>query len=110
MGIPTRLKEERERLGFTQAGLAERIGSTKRSVINWEGGDASPSAEAIGSMAAHGADVLYILTGQRSKPVESTLTPRQRAVLENYNACNEDGKRNVEGTLALLTQPQLKKA
>lgn len=63
MAIAERFKEERTRLGLSQAALAEKIGATKRSVINWEGGAASPSADAVARFAATGADVLYILTG-----------------------------------------------
>lgn len=109
MGIPARLKEERERLLLTQTGLAERIGSTKRSIINWEGGAASPSAEAIASMAALDADVLYILTGQRSKPLESTLTPRQKALLDNYSHTDAEGQRAIEQVALLAAKQGMKK-
>ncbi len=30
-------------------------------------------------------------------------------LLNNYNACGEDGKRNVEGTLPLLTHRRVKR-
>lgn len=67
MGIAERLQEERKRLGLTQEVLAKQISSTKRSVINWEGGTASPSGEVLSRYAQAGADVLYVLTGSRVK-------------------------------------------
>lgn len=66
MGISERLQEERKDLGLTQEAMAGKLGATKRSVINWEGGAALPGAEVLAGYAAAGADVLYILTGQRS--------------------------------------------
>lgn len=66
MGISNRLQEERKRLGLTQQALAEKLGATKRSVINWEGGVASPSADTLTQYASVGVDVLYVLTGLKA--------------------------------------------
>ena len=65
MGISARIQEERKRLGLTQEAAAEKMGATKRSVINWEGGAALPGAEALSRFSLAGADVLYVLTGER---------------------------------------------
>lgn len=92
-----RLTAERERIGRTQEQLGALVGATKRSVIDWEGGDASPKASYLEKMAAEGMDVLFVLTGKRSKPVQDTLTPRQRALLTYYDAADEQGKRFIEG-------------
>ncbi len=112
MGIPERLKETREQLGHTQAALAELVGSTKRSVINWEGGVSFPGANVLAQYAAVGADVLYILTGQRSQPLapEVTFPPRERALLDNYRHTDEAGKKIIEGTAGLAAQQQKKAA
>jgi transcriptional regulator with XRE-family HTH domain len=101
MGIQQRIKSERERLGLTQTALADAIGSTKRSVINWEGGAASPPAEAVANMANAGADVLYILTGQRSKPVaEVELLPEgERIMLDNFRHAPAAVQAGVKQTL-----------
>lgn len=74
MGIPARLKEERERVGLSQAALAEKIEATKRSVINWEGGASSPSADVLAKIGRAGLDVLYILTGQRMLPASAAAS------------------------------------
>ena len=106
MGISARLQQERKRLGLTQDATAAALGVTKRSVINWEGGSALPGAEALAAYAAAGADVLYILTGQRSQPVPptATLPPRQRALLDNFEHTDEEGKRHVEQAALLAAK------
>ncbi|WP_241213211.1 helix-turn-helix transcriptional regulator [Comamonas testosteroni] len=72
MGISARIQEERKRLGLTQEAAAEKMGATKRSVINWEGGASLPGAEALAQFSLAGADVLYVLTGERGgRPAES---------------------------------------
>ena len=105
MGIASRLQVERKRLGFSQELLASHVGSTKRSVINWEGGAATPSAEVLTGYAAAGADVLFIVTGQRSQalPPEATLPQDERALLDAYRACSPEARRNLIATAALLS-------
>ena len=91
MDISTRLQEERKRLGLTQEAVAAQLGATKRSVINWEGGAALPGAEVLARYAAAGADVLYILTGQRAGGASAPPPPRavsegDRILLDNFHA------------------------
>lgn len=65
MTIGKRLKEERERLGLTQAALGEigEFGST--TVKAWERGTAFPNALFLSDIADIGADVQYIVIGER---------------------------------------------
>ncbi len=104
-----RLREERERLGKTQEEFAAVAGVTRRPYVEWEKGTGpSPSAQNLAAMAAAGADVLYILTGQRSQAVAEVelLPPRARAMLSNYEAADDEGKRHIETTASLLSQRQ----
>ena len=64
--ICDRLREVREALGLSQQALAERCGITARSQRNYESGERLPDAAYLAAIAAAGADVLYILTGQRA--------------------------------------------
>lgn len=109
MEFSKRFKEERERLGFSQTAFAELGGATKWSLINWEAGRQTPNGAYLSAIADHGADVLYILTGQRSQPIAEVdlLTPRQRALLSNYDGSSEEGKKHIEGTASLLSQQKL---
>lgn len=100
MSIFERLKRERERLALTQPRLAELAGVGKTTVINWEKGASAPDAIQLAAIAAAGADVLYILTGQRSQAAtpQAELPPRERALLENYQNTDADGQRHIEST------------
>ena len=108
MTIPKRLKAERERLNLSQPQLGELVGAGKTTVINWEKGASAPDAVQLSAIAAAGADVLYILTGERSTPVESTLTPREIALLDNYKHSGREGQRAIERVAMLeAKQPDL---
>ncbi|AYO54934.1 XRE family transcriptional regulator [Acinetobacter wuhouensis] len=65
MTIGQRLKEERERLGFTQPSFAELASTTKKSQIDYEKDLTQPKANYLASIAEAGADVNYIITGKR---------------------------------------------
>ncbi|WP_200843237.1 helix-turn-helix domain-containing protein, partial [Raoultella sp. 18083] len=65
MSVAARLREERDRLGLSQAEMAA-LGDTKaRTYQDWERAVASVSADFLGTVAGHGLDVTYVLTGNR---------------------------------------------
>ncbi len=105
-----RIKEERERLGFNQADFAAIAGATRKTLFNWESGTASPSTPALAAWAAVGLDVLYVVTGQRSQPVAPMpdLSPRVRALVDNYEHTDEAGRKIIEA--AAFAAAQSKKA
>ncbi|MDR1063636.1 MAG: helix-turn-helix domain-containing protein [Azoarcus sp.] len=80
------LKEERKRLGYNQEGFAEIAGVSRRTYAEWEGGKTSPPAVQLAKYTAVGADVLYILTGERSGAT-SVLTADERQLLDRYREC-----------------------
>ena len=75
-----RLREERERLALSQQALAEKCGVTARSQRNYESGERNPDSAYLAAIAAAGADVLYILTGQRmgGAPMAPVAEPTQQ--------------------------------
>lgn len=110
--ISERLRKEREALGLSQQALADACGISARSQRNYESGERMPDAAYLAAIAAQGADVLYILTGQRSQPVPAAaaLPPRVRALVENYEASDDAGRRVIEGAADLAAQSRNKKA
>lgn len=72
-------------------------------MIDWEKDVASPNAVFLAAIAEAGADVLYILTGQRASGI---LPPREAALLDNYRNSDDQGKRVIEGVAGLAAQPQ----
>lgn len=72
MGIGARIKAERERLGFTQTAFAALGEASKNSQLSWEKDAAHPNARVLSAWSAVGADVLYILTGERRPALPSS--------------------------------------
>ena len=71
MNIRKRLKEERIKLGFTNQGaFAEKIGVSKTTQVYYEQGKTSPNNEYWQKAANLGADIQYILTGNRSNKIQ----------------------------------------
>ena len=60
-----RLQKERLRIGLTQADLAKSLGVDKSSVYGYERGDRPPPASHLVVLSELGADILFIVTGQR---------------------------------------------
>ena len=102
--IGSRLREERERLGVSQEAFAQSFGVSRRTQIAWEKGEQFPNAEVLSLASALGVDVLYVLTNKRSVPVESTLTPDERALLDNYQHSDEEGKAAARRVLSSLAK------
>ncbi len=104
MVIGARLREERNRLGLTQPELAARAGVGKQAQLRYEAGERNPDTVYLAALAHAGADVLYIVTGQRSQalPPEATLPQDERALLDAYRACPPEARRHLIQSAALL--------
>lgn len=86
MDIGVRLKEERERLGYSQTDFASLGGASKGSQISWEKGSAYPNAAFLSSVASAGVDVSYVLTGYRMVQKTEPFQPVVRAAIEELQA------------------------
>jgi transcriptional regulator with XRE-family HTH domain len=109
-----RLREERESLGLSQQDFADKCGVTMRSQRNYEKGDRMPDASYLAFAAELGVDVLYVVTGARSQPVEppaaAPLNREEEALLDNYRHCPPEGKIALKTTSAALAQRKGKKS
>lgn len=61
-----RLREERLRLGLSQAALGEIGGVRKQAQLNYEKGERNPDISYLSEIAKFGVDIQYIVTGVRS--------------------------------------------
>lgn len=89
---------------MSQESLAEACGVSRRTLVAWEKGEQSPNAEAMGQMAGQGIDVLFLVTGQHSVPIESTLSQEERALLDNYKHSDEEGRAAARRVLSSLAK------
>lgn len=97
-----RLKAEREALGMSQQALAERLGVSLRSQQNYESGSRVPDANYLGQLGAIGADVLFLVTGQKSvkAPVADAA---EQALVESYRRCTPEARVSLIQSAALLS-------
>ena len=95
MTIGDRLREERERLGFSQPALAGLAETTKKSQIDYEKGVSFPKANYLEVIARVGVDVQYIVTGMRS----ATLVGEEALLLDGFRKMDLETKRR---TLAMV--------
>lgn len=113
LNIGDRLREERERLGLNQADFGALSDVAKTSQFNYESGKRMPDAAYLAAIAANGADVLYILTGQRMGAVSNAPTPAlkpdEAALLDNYRHSPPEAQAAIKATSALLAQPKCNK-
>lgn len=65
-GFGERLRAERERLGLTQADLAEKMGVHKNTQARYEKADTQPSPGYLTALRSVGIDADYVLTGVRA--------------------------------------------
>lgn len=103
--IGERLKSEREALSWSQAALAECADVSKRAVASWEAGESTPGADALNLLSSKGIDVLYVLTGTRMTPAESSLSLEEAALLDAYrrvDSLTPTSVRQVVGQLVSL--------
>lgn len=84
--IGLRLKEERERIGYTQKDLAARLLVSLRTQIKYEQGEGSPDAVYLHSIRLLGADSDYIVNGGRSA---LALSDDEQTLINAYQAADK---------------------
>ncbi len=99
--IGARLRIERERLGLSQAALAQNTGVSKLTQLKYESAQSHPNAPYLASIAKLGGDVLFVITGERrSEWFESD--PLRRAVLNSFEQCSPEKQIEAVQYMALL--------
>ena len=66
--IGTRLKEERERLGFNQTEFGSYGGVGKKAQGNYEADERSPNTDYLKGIAKIGVDIQYVILGIHTEP------------------------------------------
>ena len=114
--LHVRLVEELKRVGPPV--IAKQTGIARATVYNWmEKGNVPMDKLAL--LETAGADVNYILTGQRSgaaaaapvaaEPPAAQLSRRALAVAQNYEATSEEGKKIIEAAAFAAAKPAAKR-
>jgi len=93
--LSVRLHEERSRLRLTQEALGRIGGVRVQAQLNYEKGHRIPDAAYLAAVAEAGVDILYVVTGQRSKP-EAGLPVEEAQLLDNYRNSRDEGKQVIQ--------------
>lgn len=64
--IGVRIREERQRLGLSQAAFGEVGGVKKLTQITYEQGKRSPDARYLAALYRYGVDICYVISGERT--------------------------------------------
>ncbi|MGS3468257.1 MULTISPECIES: helix-turn-helix domain-containing protein [Citrobacter] len=108
MSLGARLKEERNRLGFSQSEFAELVGASYKSQLRWEKDESAPGADALSVWAGIGLDVLYVVTGQRSITHTNIpkTSPEKQELMDAFDAMSPEQRRAILEVGKVLTQPK----
>ena len=101
MHMGERVKQERERLGYNQTEFAELAHATRKTLFNWESGEASPSGVALAAWSEVGVDVLYVVTGQHSAN-QPAADAGEQLLIDSYRRCSVQARQNLIQTAVLL--------
>ena len=93
MSLEARIKEERLRLGMTQAQFGQLGGVGKTTQIKYESGASAPDAHFLAAVAAVGVDILYVVTGVRH--AGTTLPESESLLLSRYRSATPDTQQAV---------------
>ncbi len=97
--LQVRLVEELRRVGPPV--IAKQTGIARATVYNWmEKGNVPMDKLALLEVA--GADVNYILTGERSLSMPAT-DPAEQVLLDSYRRCSAQARQNLIQTAVLLS-------
>lgn len=101
-GIGSRLKEERKRLGLSQASLAVAGGIEANAQGSYERGKRFPNATYLSLIAAAGVDILFVVTGVRKARSIDSITTLEAKVLEELDGLPEDVQNDITRLISTL--------
>ena len=100
-----RLKEQRKKLGYTQAQIAEICGVSGRMWGDYERGKYFPRNENLIAIEKAGIDVQYVMYGEQSsdfRQPEITLSAEEQELLTQFRQLSQDGKTAIFSMLSAL--------
>ena len=115
VAIGARLREERERLGFSQQGLGEMLAVRRLAISRYEGGQNSPTAEQLSMLHDLGADLSYVISGDRRLDREALKAELREAIAAIDKVCQTlssdlDGAARLELAYEMLEAGRWKNA
>lgn len=103
-GLGERLREERKRLGLSQADFGALGGVKANAQGKYESDERSPDAAYLNGIMAAGVDVLYVLTGKRTPVTAEGLRDDESQVINHYRAMPESDRAAVRRMTSALAE------
>lgn len=104
--LESRIKEARERLGWSQADLARRMHVAQPTVSGWEAGKKSPRVRILARLAGIlGVSIEWLSTGRGEMLMTTIASPAREALASSYIETEED-ERQLLVCYARLKPPQ----
>lgn len=90
-----RLKDARKGLGLNQAAAAELTGISREHWGRCERGMTMPGGDVLASLASAGADVRYLLTGEREFTPAERLSSEEELVLDYFRQASKEARKSA---------------
>ncbi len=89
----------------TQQEFADLLMIGRTTLIRYESNERAPDAELLLKLYfLYKVQPLWLLTGWGDDVAGTKLTPRQKALLDNYENSDDAGKKIIEGTASMAAQ------
>lgn len=99
-----RLREERKRFKLSQEEMAAIGGVQRNTQSLYERGARKPDIDYLEKIAKAGADILYVITGEKTPTKSSALSLKESALIDDYRAAAQEGRQALEVTGAAVAQ------
>ncbi|WP_025130172.1 helix-turn-helix domain-containing protein [Pseudomonas sp. PH1b] len=99
-----RLKEQRKALGLSQQEFGAVGGVEANAQGRYESGERMPKTDYLMALGRKGVDLLYVLTGERSRLPEGSLNTNERAIIENYRHLDNEDQEAIAQLAASLAE------
>lgn len=103
-GLGERLREERKRLGLSQADFGALGGVRANAQSKYESDERSPDTDYLSGIMSAGVDVLYVLTGKRTPVTADGLEADESEVLNHYRGLPESDRATVRRMASALAE------
>jgi len=107
-GVGIRLREERDRLGLSQADFGALMGVSRGTQKNYEleAAVSAPDLKYVCALELHGVDALYVLTGKRS--LGEGLSAVESQVISQFRSIPSDDQKAVLRVLQAMADDAAK--
>ena len=103
--LSLRLKEERKRLRISQAEAASRSGVQRETWSRYENGLLQPGTDVWVALSLMGADIRYILSGEREPVFSDTeLSQNEKALVALYRGLEGEARNTLMDLLGVIVK------